>query len=934
MLHRRNKLLLIGALCALWTVLASLPAGAQEKEFHPASYYVGRVRELTRLNAWSEVRHELDEALNIYSDDPDLRYFNGRYYYVVGDMQRARYNLVRAAQTDEMHYRAKRLLVDVEDTLHHTSSAICYINELLEFQPYDRDMWRRKINLYRKMGNTVEADASLKRLAQIYPNDSTITSEVRKRNRATWNEVLKRSNTAEAIHNLEQWLDTDPDNLEYYLELINLYERSGEYDHALGTVNRALMHFPYNTVLVGKGAGILAGQGLYTQAVTFARSHGAQHLANGLMEDVARQARLSDPYETSGRLYLTTGDREALNYLINTALTRGYNDDAYTYLAEAMRLDGRTAPLLLKLYGLHVKTGDQQRAYRVLEELYALNPSDVDIQEEYATLMLRLGTHAMETQQWAEANLYLQRALEMMTPDHELWAATVSREITVLGHLGQLSTARDLYRRCAIVAGPDDSKRFASAYEDMAANRLRLLVEDERYEEALDEALALLEVVPNSEAALRCCINMSQTLKRDELFQRYALLGYDTYPETPYFVIKEAVALQQQGRHAEALELVHPRHGQNEWTSSQYRAAFSGLSTEWAQQLIKDRMPDIALQVVDTALVYDGFNKELLYTKGLAHEQLKEWRPAYELQRRNYNPSNAEQQEWYEHIRYLGFHSFNNRLDLSYTAAFYDTKSANLASIGHLYSIASVAYSHLSRHNTYTGQISYKGIDGYHNDEEDESGGVGLEFMAQWEHQFNNRWSGMVNAAVSTRYFNKVGTNVSASYAAPRGWTPTLRLGYRRTPETYLFLSAGDAVRANKDQYNLVLITPSVEKAWERIRVSGGADLVVMESSLYYNVSLKGKLFFNDDNISSVALLTGFGSFPELSFFDQTSLRNLSHTNAMVGVDFQYLCTRHLYLGLTANWNTCFDPYRTVDGTLKDSYRNIFSISLQVHTAF
>ena len=54
----------------------------------------------------------------------------------------------------------------------------------------------------------------------------------------------------------------------------------------------------------------------------------------------------------------------------------------------------------------------------------------------------------------------------------------------------------------------------------------------------------------------------------------------------------------------------------------------------------------------------------------------------------------------------------------------------------------------------------------------------------------------------------------------------------------------------------------------------------------------------------------------------------------MVGIDFQYLCTRHLALGLAGNWNTCFNPYRTPEGTLKDSYRNIFSITFQVHTAF
>lgn len=914
---------------------AALPTTAQEEgDVHTPRYYVGRIRDFARINAWSEARHELDEALNVYPDDPDLRYYNGRYYYVVGDMNRARYNLVRATQADEMHYRAKRLLVDVEDTLHHTSSAICYINELLEFQPYDRDMWRRKISLYRKMGNETEADASLRRLAQIYPNDSTITAEVRKRNRASWNEVLKRSNTAEAIHNLEQWLDMDPDNLEYYLELINLYERVGEHDHALGTVNRALIRFPGSSLFVNKGIGILAERGLYAQAAVFAQNHGMKHLTHELQQNIAAQARMNDPYEANGRLYATTGDRDALNYLINTALTRGYNDDAYIYLGEAMRLEGRTAPLLMKLYGLHTKAGNQQAAYRVLEELYTVNPDDEDIEEEYATLMLRLGTHAMETQQWSEANNYLQRALDLMTPEHEQWAATVSRKITVLGHLGQFAAARDLYRRSSLVAGEADARRFASAYEDMAANRLRMLVEEERYEEALGEAQALLEVVPNSEAALRCCINMSQTLKHDELFRHYAKRGYQTYPETPYFVIKQAIALQQQGQNAEALALVHPSRGENEWTGPQYRAAFSGLSTEWALQLIRERMADIALEVVDTALVYDPLNKELLYTKGLAHEQLKQWSEAYELQRRNYNPSNAEQQEWYEHIRNLGFRSFKNRLDLSYTAAFYDTKAANMASVGHLYSIASVAYSRLTRRNTWTGQISYKGIDGYHNDEEDEPGGVGLEFTAQWEHQFNSRWSGMVNAAVSTRYFNKVGTNLSVSYAAPRGWTPTMKVGYRRTPESYLFLSEGDAVRADRDEYNLWLFNPSVEKAWERIRVSGGADLVVMASNFYYNIMLKGKLFFNDDNTSSVSLTTGFGSFPELSFFDQTALRNVSHTNGMVGLDFQYLCTRHLSLGLTGSWNTYFNPYRNDSGVLLDAYRNVFSISFQVHTAF
>ena len=291
--------------------------------------------------------------------------------------------------------------------------------------------------------------------------------------------------------------------------------------------------------------------------------------------------------------------------------------------------------------------------------------------------------------------------------------------------------------------------------------------------------------------------------------------------------------------------------------------------------------------------------------------------------------------EYYEHMRYLGFRALKNRVDASYTQAFYDSQQEGLSARAHLYSIASVSYSRVEKEDTYTGQISYKGIDGYHDGTASEAGGVGLEFMVQWEHTFNSRWSGMANVAFSTQYFNKIGANVSASYAMDEGWTPTLKLGYRRTPKTYLYLSNADGTTgASNDEYNLILFTPSVEKAWERIRASINATVTVMQSSIYYNAGVKGKLFFNNDNISSVSLLAGFGSFPELTFFEQTALRNVSHTNAMVGFDAQYLLTRHLYVGLQGSWNTCYNPYVNGDGILSDSYRNIYSLTFQLHMAF
>lgn len=914
---------------------------------HLPTYYVQRAEGFLQSNSWQELKHEVDEGLAIYPDEADLRYLNGRYFYMAHNLQEARYNLVRCTQNDDEHFRAKRLLVDVEDDLKHYSSAICYINELLEFQPYDRDLWRRKIGLYRKLGNQVEADAALERLVHIYPNDSVVREELRNQHRQNWNTTLRKSNLREAAEDLERWIDLDPQNLSYYIELISIQERLGEYERALGTANRGLREFPNDSQLVHKALGIMTGMGLFAQALTFAKQHGGDtRLYAGLLQEVADDARLRDPYEANGRLYALTHDRDALTYLINTSLTRGYADDARFYLGEAMKRDGRTARHLVKLYGLEKRFGNEQTSTRILQELYDTNPQDSDFIEPYAELMLELSSRDMAESQWSEAYKHLDKALSLLPADHESRPAAICRQITILGRLARYSDAAILYRKAkAETTDPELLKRYASAYEDIMGARLKTLIEDEHYEEALAQAQILLRAIPTSETALRTCINMSQTLDRKDLFQAYAKQGYEQHPDVPYFVIKHAISLQQQHREAEALALVTPKLQGDEWRNPQLKAAYSGFAADWAAQLIKDHMPDLALQVTDDALVYDPKNKELLYTKGLCHEQLKQFDKAYELQRRNYEPGNAEQKEYYEHMRYLGFRSLKNRVDASYTYAAYDAREGNLSSSAHLYSIASVAYTRILPHDAITGQVSYKGIDGQQKSiaeeeeeesgEEIETGGVGLEFMGQWEHTFNSRWSGMASLAYSTRYFNTWSGNISVTYSANHDWTYSLRFGYRRTPKGYIFLSTGSDYRAEQERYHLFLLSPSIGKAWtERIQTTANADLAIIRGGFYYNIGLKGKLFINDDNTSSVSLVTSLGTFPELTFFEQTALQRLSHLNAMVGLDVQYLLTRHLCLGLTGSWNTCYDPYRLADGSMQSHYRNIYTICAQLHLAF
>lgn len=924
----------IAAVVGLLTGILNVDA-APEKELHTPRYYYNRANDYIERHSWDAAKHEIDLGLEQYADDPDLRYLNGRYYYEgIGDLRQARYNLVKALQENDQHFQARRMLVDVEEDAGHFSSALCYINELLEFEPYDRDLWRRKIYLYNKMGHTVEADNALERLARIYPNDSVVQRDLSMRNRESWNQMLQTTTMSESAANLEHYIELDPTNIDYYFALIDLYRKLGEQERALGAVNRALYYSHGNDELIRIGANILTGMGEYVRALEFLRENRTGgKIYDNVLEQVVADDRIRDPYEASARLFARTQNRDALAYLLNTSLTRGYYDDAKYYLNEAMKLDGVTTELLMKEYTLEQRFGNKEAQRRILQRLYYMNPDDEEIEQQYAEMMIQLANGDIADQQWSDALDHLRRALEVMLADNPLWPSTVSKEIMVYGKLGQMTEARWAYEHAVMVA-PGARNRFAYAYEEVAAARLKNLIEEQMYEMALKEAEEMLAVLPDSETALRACINLSQTLMRDKKFWEYAAMGYERYPENPYFIVKQATALQQQGMMADALKLLEPRPDAEEYVRQQLAVAFQGVSLEWVNILLKHKQPDAAMMMIDRALEQNPNNKELLYAKGLAYEQLKDYAKAYEYQNANYNPSNAEQHDWLQHMRYLRFRGYRNRVDASYTYASYDTRSEALGSVAHLYSIATVSYSRLTTYDTYMAQVSYKGIDGYIDDGYWESGGMGLELALQWDHTFNHKCAMTLGASVSNQYFNKYGATLGVAYSAPHSWTVGLRGGYRRTPPSVFYFAGEEALATETEEYNLFIVSPWVEKAWERIRMTAGVDVSLLRGNIFYNVNWKGKVFINEDNISSIGLSAGYGSFPELQFYDQSVLGSSDRQNASLGFDFTYLLTKNFYIGVNGTWNTFYNPLRGPEGQLMRAYRNVYVLGAQLHVAF
>lgn len=168
----RLLIVIFGSLYGSQTIYAQL-AGTTNERNEEAS----RINERYKQGKWEEGKKLAEEFLRKNPKDSDMRMLVGKYHLHHQQYEQARYELVKCLMYAPASVDAKHMLVAVETETQRYSSAICYINELLEVNPYWKGLWRKKIDLYRKMGNQVEADRLLKRIVQIYPEDGDLNKD-------------------------------------------------------------------------------------------------------------------------------------------------------------------------------------------------------------------------------------------------------------------------------------------------------------------------------------------------------------------------------------------------------------------------------------------------------------------------------------------------------------------------------------------------------------------------------------------------------------------------------------------------------------------------------------------------------------------------------------------------------------------------------------
>lgn len=978
--------------------VAEMTAEAAQEENEPpygtTAYYEQKVRKDFKEGRWEEGKTLLDEGIKKYSQMSALHELMGKYYTHTAETRhtadsiayydKARYHLIRAIDIDEKNVQARFLMLKVETETKHYSSAIVYCNDLLEENPYNEDLWRKKIDLYRKIGNNAEADLLLERLCTIYPSDDQLKKDLIERMTDQAKHQRDNGDFQTLEQTLRQLVDYEPNNADHHRALINLLYRTGRVAEAAEAAGRAAVATSLSE-FVDKRASMLSEMNRHSEAINYVKGLMAKgknaHLARlltDLEEEAARASQYNDVFITYAKLYDSQHSIEALDFLVNTSIQRWYLDDAAMYIEESLKRKGKTEKMLYNQYLIQKRLGNTRKANALLIDLYDAYPDNEDVSEEAMLLLLDKSSELITQEQYLEAIPLLDKIISskaypyirdaavhrlfncyyqtrQFTKAEKLLAQMEgSKMITLTASLynewGKPKKALDFLAN-AYFECPDslsDNKNLISyTYESIALPYIKELLAVNRVNDAHKQLKEAIEICPDNIDIIRYGITTAQRKGEADDVVQYVLRGRKLYPNDPYFILKEAQLRHIAGNNEETLKEIAPlleEYGGD----SMLIALYVETNLELAKDYLAAKEPDKALSVLKAALELDPDNSELYYYQGKAYEQKKEWELAY-LSYRKYKPGVTEVGEHKHLLEEMFHHTLRNSLSFEYQQA----RPGNEDIIsGNAY----VNYSHIcnSRTNFDIG-LAYAGRDGASSQGHTEmtKGGTGLQLSGGLEHDFTKRFSAKFELAAATRYFPIIMARATGNIELPRQWMLTpfasfrlLRsyagtygwqkpvIGFDKVTETPIY---GDAeyIRLgwHESKKSIIQLGLGATKTIENFSLGGELSGLLFGSTFYFNSNLKLKFFPQDGSKSNLFAVAGAGTAPESSLIDRSMPVVFNKLNTFVGLGGSYFVNRSITLNISGTWYTMLSQserlattYIANDPYIQQDYRNYFYI--------
>lgn len=966
------------------------------------AYYELNIRDRIKHNDWQRAKTLLDEAMEKYSQMSSINELMGKYYLHEAEVlskgqknatpmyDKARYYLIRAISIDEKNVQARYSMLKVETDTKHYSSAIVYCNELLEENPYNEDIWRKKIDLYRQLGNNAEADRLLERIHTIYPAGDQLRKDLVERKIVLAKKQRENGDVRGQEQTLRELMELQPKSPDHIYALMNLLYRLGRVSEAAEIAAQGAT-VTGRTEFVEKRASMLSEMNRHREAVAYVKDYMARTRNNSVspllkeMEmEAARAAQYNDAYIAYAKIYEETHSMEALDYLVNTSIERWYLDDALMYVEESLKRKGESQKMLYNQYIVNKRLGNTRKANTLLEKLYNRYPDDGDISEEMMLQLIDRAKELMDQDLYSDAvpllekvfysnaypyiresafqrlyNCYLQtkqyaKAETMLNGMEGI--NRINQTASLYNAWGKPKKALDYLAEAFHATSPADTETrnmIGYTYEEIALPYIKGLLANRRVADAAKQVAEALEICPNSDDMLRYGITAAQRMNNIDLVAQYIVRGRNLYPDDPYYVLKDAQMRHLSGDNKTTLEEITPLLDEFAGDSLLI-GLYVETSIDIATQYLREKQPDDALRVIDKALEIDPDNAELYNIQGQAYEQKKEWMLAYESYRK-YKPGYVELAEYRHHLEELFYHTLHNSLSFEYQQA--RPGSEDVIS-GNAYLNYTYMY---STRTTWTAGFAYAGRDGAaeQGNTEMTKGGTGVQLSAGWEHEFTNRFSGKIEAAVASRYFPIIMAKLTASYDFNHDWQVSLFASYRLL-RSYSGIYGWQSTIAgydngvpvygepeyvrtgwNESKKSMIQAGLGVTKTLDKFVLSGSASGLYFSKKLYFNSNFKMQFFPVEGNSSNIFAVGGVGTAPESSLIDRSMPVGFNKLNTFVGMGGSYFLNRWITLGLSGTWYTMLSQserltttYIANDPYIREDFRNYFYIHASLKINF
>jgi|GEM_PF-1601888 len=925
-----------------------------------ADYYQ-LAREAGKKNNFAKATEYCLTGLKKTPMDMDLKEYLGKCYLETGKLDQARITLLDVLRKSPDRDDARRYMITIESLAKRNASAICYVNELLETNPYDKDLWLKKVNLYRELHNNVEAEKSISRLLQIFPNDPGVRNTYQTIVKENASTSLKKENLEEAAMQYQNALLTSKRDPEMFDNLINTQIKLGDYHEALNSTNKALFFMPNHAGFLGKKASILEAQGNYNQAIavleqSLKRNNNPQlrKQLDYLISESARTQANNDPYVLYGKIYAKNkGDQEAFKFLLNTAMERGKYDDAQALLSPALRQRPNDKSLLLKQVQLFERTQQNAKAEALYERLFQLYPNDSDIAAKYNHLRYNQARIALINQEYLKAesgflltakdpaysdssneNLFKayvglkNKEKAMLTIDklinrhpeeekYPLMKIEFLRNIT--DYPPAYEAAKQFHKTFP------NSKNFPEELDLLANQYIKALMAQEKYNEVIVISDYVISVNPDRLQPYLYGLNarVSQN-KMDESvgYIQQALLKFPSHKDLRMRLAGIQGEMNNHKRAAEILGDLRREYQYNDTISNAWAEEMflygKALESEGKKEeaiatyfsIVQDKPNDLATSLKLLALM----NEEKQHQRAMQLvDQCLQHHP-------NQNDLIFQKAVIYENtgdwnnalIYYEQYVPTVEKLETvrdhikylksknyknSITASFTNVKSDSILLN---IPVASLEYAHrVNEWNTFIIRGNYAG----------KNSGVGVQGEIDWYHGFKNKSSFLINAGVSNRFFQKY--KVALSYFQPFGQGWQAELGGR-----YAKLSN------NADFYTGIV---GLEKTWNSTWLNGKALFMSDGDKNYYNFLLQSRFYMvNDRDYFSV--MASIGNAPEDQRLDFQLNNFLSYANSMVGAGYRHHLSYKSAIGFLGTWSS----YKMTP----TAYINQYNVSLLFTTKF